>query len=141
MSRATKLLMCLAIGIALVVVWQLGSGGQQPAGGKAAPTESSNRLEFEVVHSFDAKYQGDTPGHMGRAGALQNRHPHIALGDAVYRGEEKVGDVTGLSWNRANGSLDIEFDPVDNARICVGDNVWMMLDASAAANVRPNPSH
>lgn len=118
---------------AIVVAWQLGTSGQQPAAVKGAAVVDSNRLEFEVVHSFDAKYEGDTPGHMGRAGGLQNRRPHVALGDSIYRGDDKVGQVTGLTWNRTNGSLDIEFDPVNNVRVNVGDEVWMMLDGSSPA--------
>jgi len=122
-----------AIGLALVAGWQVWSRGQQPATGKAKEAAGANRLEFEVVQSFDAKYLGDTPGHMGRAGGLENRRPRIALGDPIYRGEEKVGIVTGLEWNRVNHSLDIEFDPHDHARVCVGDAVWMALDGNAPA--------
>ena len=109
--------------------WQL--SGQQPAAEKAKSKADSNRLEFEVVQSFDAKYEGDTPGHVGRAGGLQSRKLKAALGDTIYRGEHKVGTVTGLTWNRTNGSLDIEFDPAEDTRISVGDEVWMLLDGSA----------
>jgi len=54
----------------------------------------------------------------------------------VYRGEERVGLVTHLDWNRVNNSLDIEFDPVDHARVCVGDSVWVVLD-----NPRPTKTY
>ena len=74
---------------------------------------------------------------LGRGGGIVGRRPQISLGDPIFRGEEKVGVVTGLIWNRVNGSLDIEFDPVDHARICVGDEVWMSLDAKATS---PNPA-
>src|SRR5262245_39455009 len=131
MHRARTWLVVAALGCGLIAIWQLGSSGQQPPAGKAKAADP-NRLEFEVVQSFDAKYLGDTPGHMGRAGALENRHPRIALLDPIFRGDEKVGVVTGLQWNRANGSLDIEFDPVDHARVCVGDAVWMALDGGRA---------
>jgi hypothetical protein len=86
------------------------------------------------VQSFDAKYEGDTPGHVGRAGGLQNRRLRAALGDSIYRGDQKVGTVTGLTWNRTNGSLDIEFDPAADIRVSVGDEVWMLLDGSTAIN-------
>src|SRR3954465_3780152 len=118
------------LGLAIVAGAQVWSRGQQPAKGKTQEAAAANRLEFEVVQSFDAKYLGDTPGHMGRAGSLENRRTRIALGDSIYRGEERVGIVTGLQSNRANGSLDIEFDPVDHARVCVGDAVWLALEGN-----------
>ncbi len=118
--------------VVFTLAWQLWLVGQQPGAEKPSGDKSTkvvgNRLEFEVVHSFDAKYLGDTPGHMGRAGGLTTKRPRIALEDKVYRGEEVVGIVTHLDWNRGNNSLDIEFDPVDRARVCVGDAVWLVLD-------------
>jgi len=135
MHRGRKWLIIVLIGGALISGWQLWLSGQQPAPGKAKDGGAGNRLEFEVVQSFDAKYLGDTPGHMGRAGKLENRQLHVALGDPILRGDERVGVVTGLQWNRTNGSLDIEFDPVDHARVCVGDAVWMSLDAKAASPI------
>ena len=122
---------------AAIFLWQLCSRGQQPAVEKNKDGAASNRLEFEVVQSFDARYLGDTPGHMGRAGGLERRRPRISLGDPVYRGQQQIGAVTGLTWNRTNGSLDIEFDPVERNRICVGEMVWLALDGSATP---PEPS-
>jgi hypothetical protein len=136
MQRVSRWLGGIVVGLAIVGGWQLLTSGQQPSTEKAKETPAANRLEFEVVQSFDAKYVGDTPGHMGRAGGLANRQPHVALGDAIYRGDEKVGGVTGLTWNRTNGSIDIEFDPSGEARICVGDAVWMLLDGSKPAKGR-----
>jgi hypothetical protein len=130
MQRLARSLGVVAIALTITSGWQLLSSGQQPATDKAK-TADSNRLEFEVVQSFDAKYEGDSPGHIGRAGGLQNRRPHAALGDSIYRGDAKVGTVTSLTWNRTNGSLDIEFDPAENTRISVGDEVWMLLNGSA----------
>jgi hypothetical protein len=132
MHRVWTWFVVAVTGLTIVLSWQLWSSGQQPATGKGAEG-GANRLEFEVVESFDAKYLGDTPGHMGRAGRLEGRKLRVALGDAIHRGDERVGIVTGLKWNRTNGSLDIEFDPVDHARVCVGDVVWMALDGNAAA--------
>jgi hypothetical protein len=133
MRNALKWLPSLALAAIFTISWQLWSSGQQPGAEKSNPDKSqksgtSNRLEFEIVHSFDGKYLGDTPGHMGRAGGLTSRRPRIALGDRVYRGDELVGLITSLDWNRTNNSLDIEFDPVDHARVCVGDPVWVVLD-------------
>src|SRR5688572_2986740 len=91
-----------ALCCAIIGAWQAGTSGQQPGTVKSKAAADPNRLEFEVVQSFDAKYEGDTPGHMGRAGGLQTRRPRVALGDPIYRGEEKVGQVTGLTWNRTN---------------------------------------
>jgi len=81
-----------------------------------------------VIQSFDAKYQGDTPGHIGKYGGLESRRPQVALGDSVFRGEEKIGVVTSLTWNRGQGSLEVEFDPVGKSRICMGDAVWLALN-------------
>jgi len=121
-----NLLAGAVLGLTIALGWQLFSSGQQPAAEKTK--DGANRLEFEIVNSFDGKYLGDTPGHMGRAGGLTMRRPRVALGDPVYRGDERVGLVTHLDWNRVNGSLDIEFDPVDHARVCVGDAVWVVLE-------------
>jgi len=129
----TKSWVAVACGIALILGAQVLGRGQQPQVERPKDAkETTNRFEFEVVHSFDAKYLGDTPGHMGRAGGLGTRRPKIALGDRVYRGEEQIGIVTQLDWNRTNNALDVEFDPVDHARVCVGDLVWVVLD-------NPNP--
>src|SRR4029450_245813 len=135
MQQNKKWLGAAMIGVAIVGGWQLWSNGQQPA--PKGKVGEANRLEFEVGQCFDAKYLGGTPGHMGRAGGLSNRRPRIALGDSIFRSDERVGIVTGLQWNRTNGSIDIEFDPVDHARVCVGDDVWMALDGNTAT---PNPA-
>ena len=126
--------MVLVASLGVTLALQLLSNGQQPSTSKESSPATANRLQFEVVQSFDAKYEGDTPGHVGRAGGLQNRRLRAALGDSIFRGDQKVGTVTGLTWNRTNGSLDIEFDPTADTRVSVGDEVWMLLDGSAAAN-------
>lgn len=122
-----------AIGALTILSVHNWSGGQQPAAEKAKSPADPNHFEFEIVQSFDAKYEGDTPGHMGRSGGLENRRPQVALGDGVYRGNEKIGVITGLGWSRVHGSLEIEFDPIAKARICVGDVVWLALDGQTAA--------
>jgi hypothetical protein len=119
--------------MSLTLGWQAWSSGQQAATSKAqAVAADPNRFVFEVVQSYDAKYLGDTPGHIGRSGGLENRRPRVALDDPVFRGDEKVGRVTALDWNRTRGSLEVEFDPVDHARINVGDEVWLALDGKPA---------
>ena len=112
-----KLLPSVLMAVVFTVGWQLWSVGQQPKAGadkagtdKAGTTKTqnpaaTNRLEFEIVQSFDGKYLGDTPGHMGRTGGLTGPRPRIALGDRVYRGEELVGLVTHLELNRGNNSM------------------------------------
>jgi hypothetical protein len=99
---------------------------QQPAKVAAAPN-AVGRFEFEIIESFDAKYEGDTPGHIGRHGELGDDRPQAALGDAVYRGDQRIGTVTGLRWSRGHGSLEVEFDPEPKTRIRVGDVVWMKM--------------
>ena len=109
-------------------------GGWTTAGSQQAPKaqpspQAVGKFEFEVIESFDAKYEGDTPGHIGRHGELGNERPQAALGDPVMRGDKKVGTVTGLRWSRGHGSLEIEFDPEPKTRISVGDVVWLKLGA------------
>jgi hypothetical protein len=126
--RSVIVVLCLCLLAAVTPLWLSGQPLTPPsasAGGK--------RLTFDVVQSFDAKYEGDTPGHLGRAGGLQTVRPNVALGDPIYRGDEQVGKVTGLTWNRINGGLDIEFDPEVQTRIAVGDEVWMALDGRAVS--------
>lgn len=86
------------------------------------------RFEFLVVESFDARYFQDTPGHLGRA-ASGRVVPRIALNDPVMRGTTKVGRITHLIWNEARESLEVEFDPQPDARIAVGDPVWVAVPA------------
>lgn len=89
------------------------------------------RFWLEVVESFNAKYQGDTAGHIGRGGGL-SLHPHVALGDPVYHRigdrDEPVGSVTGVVWDRLRGSLTVEFRPNEDHRIAVGDEVWVDIN-------------
>lgn len=89
------------------------------------------RFWFEVVESFNAKYQGDTAGHIGRGGGL-TLHPHVALGDPVYHrigaADKAIGSVTGVAWDRLRGSLTVEFRPHEDHRIAVGDEVWVDLN-------------
>lgn len=96
---------------------------------------------FEVVESFNAKYQGDTPGHIGRGGGI-TLHPHVALGDPVHHhrlgeGDHEIGIVTGVVWDRLKGSITVEFSPKENHRIAVGDQVW--VDLNPAMPTRENP--
>lgn len=122
----------VALGLALSMNLLLTA--QPPAATKlkAQPQAVADRFEFEVVQSFNAKYEGDTPGHMGRNGGLGDRRPRVALGDPVFRGEEQIGQITELGWSRVHGSLEVEFDPAPGARICVGDQVWLYLEGPPA---------
>jgi hypothetical protein len=103
-----------------------------PSQAQLAPPPSSkedpSRFDFMVVESFDAQYLGDTPGHIGRGGALGKKAPGVALGDPVYREDTSIGRVSRVQWDRTKESLDIEFDPDSSAgRISVGDAVWVRL--------------
>jgi hypothetical protein len=119
----------VALGLALSA--NLFLAAQQPPADirKAQPMASADRFEFEVVQSFQAKYEGDTPGHWGRNDGLGERRPQVALGDPVFRGDERIGQITELGWSRIHGSLEVEFNPIIGTRICVGDEVWLYLDA------------
>jgi len=123
----TRIITALGWSAIALIGGPLWLAAQQPAG-TTTPNAAGNRFEFEVIQSYDARYQGDTPGHMGRSGGLENRKLHVALGDPVFRGEQQVGKVTGLGWSRAHGSLEVEFDPLPASRVCVGEQVWIALD-------------
>jgi len=101
------------------------------------------RFWFEVIESFNAKYEGDTPGHIGRGGGL-SLHPHVALGDPVYHKigavDKAVGSVTGVVWERVRGSLTVEFRPHDEHRIAVGDDVWVDLNPADRQPSASTPS-
>lgn len=101
----------------------------QPIQDPKVDEKTDPKFEFEVLESFDAQYLGDLPGHVGRDG-LNGRRPNIALGDPVFRANEQIGTVTVLKWNRVNDSLEVEFDPLPNHRIFVGESVWVHLDGS-----------
>lgn len=135
MSRRAWTIASLAVAtIGLLLTGQFSaSHGQQPAR-DATRLDSDNpaRFEFDIVESFDAQYLGDTPGHHGRSGGLDKRRPRLALGDPVYRGNERVGNLTQIRWDRGGASLDLEFDPVPQMRVNVGDTVWVALDGSKA---------
>jgi hypothetical protein len=92
--------------------------------------KADGKFEFEIIESFDSKYAGDTPGHIGKHGELGDFRPSAALGDPVFRGEQKIGTVTNLVWSRGHGSLEIEFDPEPNIRIAVGDIGWLKMGAA-----------
>ena len=123
----------VVLALASVPALQFASTAQQPAAAR-------NRFDFQVVESFDAKYLGDTPGHMGRGGKLVGK-PEVALDDPVFRGETKIGSVTGLIWDRTKESLEVEFHPepfeadasgrpIRVLRIAIGDDVWIPLHGS-----------
>ena len=129
--RLQKLVASLVLVGLLLALWQVWTvkqqaAAQQPAAEKVK-VDAKDRFVFEVIQCFDEKYEGDTPGHIGKSGGLGERRPRVALGDAVYRGEERVGTVTGLTWSRPFGSLEVEFDPVEKVRISVGDEAWLDL--------------
>ena len=109
------------------------SPGQTAFSTPANPPQQpvAGRFEFLVVESFDARYYLDTPGHLGRA-ASGRVVPRIALNDPVMRGPTKVGRVTHLIWNEARESLEVEFDPLPNVRVAVGDAVWIAVPVDKA---------
>lgn len=129
MSRRLVFISCV-LPIAAVIAPIAFSGAKEQISTTAPKADSIVRFEFDVVESFDARYSGDTPGHVGRHGGLQEMQPMVALGDAVYRGEAAVGHVTRLEWSRVHGSLGVEFSPSKDSRVCVGDNVWLKFGGS-----------
>lgn len=135
MNSLLRRLALLTVLVVLPLGWQLTGTAQQKAdqrGGESQLAKPGTRFEFEIVESFDAKYLGDTPGHIGHAGGLGTTRPHVSLGDPIYRGQEVVGKVTTATWSHVKGSLTIEFDPVPLVRIAVGEIV--------AVDLNPAPS-
>jgi len=117
----------------LALGWQLSAPGRQPEPAQAKrPRVTASRFEFEIVESFNALYLGDTPGHVGKSGGLDDVRPNVALNDAVYRGEARVGTITRLEWDRGRDSLEIEFEPEPNTRVAGGEIVWVTLNAPDA---------
>lgn len=125
--RWTALIVLVAA--ASIVMAQEGKNLAPPPtlGANSPPPIVEGRFEFEVIESYDAKYLGDTPGHIGRHGELGKFRPQAALGDPVFRGEKQVGKITGLRWSQPHESLEVEFDPEPLERIAVGDLVWIQL--------------
>jgi hypothetical protein len=119
----SKRVMLVLIGL-LVALLGIGVAAQK---GTNQPETPPERFEFAVIESFDAKYLGDTPGHRGRGGGLEGVTPNVALDDPVYRGQTKVGRITGIHWDRARSSLEIEFDPEPLQRVSVGEVVWISI--------------
>ncbi len=126
----------VALAVSLVAVslvaCQIAISAQHPA-----PPPARRRFEFQVTQSFNARYLGDTPGHVGK-GTLQGARPDVSLGDPVFRGTVRIGTVTGLTWDRSKENLEVEFDPepfeVDPqgrptrlVRISVGQDAWIPL--------------
>ncbi len=131
MKSSTRILMSAAFVIAAGAVWHAATLAQPTKPPTAIQSAADgSRFVFEVVESFNAKYEGDTPGHMGRNGGLGETRPNVALGDPVHRGDKQIGKVTGLVWDRVRGSLTVEFDPVPLERIAVGDTIWIKLDST-----------
>ena len=94
------------------------------------------RFWFAVIESFNAKYQGDTAGHIGRGGGL-SLHPHVAPGDPVFHKvgdvDKTVGSVTGVRWERLKRALTVEFRPHGEHRVAVGDELWVDLNPALPA--------
>lgn len=113
--------------ILTLAVWEVATMAQTQSPPPSEPVAKSldpSHLEFEIVESNDAQYLGDSPAHTGRRGGLTFQ-PHIALGDPVYRGNVKIGRVSGVTWDRARGGLTIELNPHPLLRIAVGDVAWV----------------
>lgn len=130
LARRFSILVVIAICLTLS---QLPSTGQQENVLSDSPlAKPGTKFNFEVIECFDAKYLGDTVGHLGRGGGLEKIRPHVALGDGVFRGDKKVGRVTSIHWLRVQGSLTIEFDPEPLQRVAVGEKVWIDLNPTHA---------
>jgi hypothetical protein len=119
--RQRGAMLAVGIGVVSLLTWQLAIPAQRP-------NTNRSRFEFQVVESFDAKYLGDTKGYTGRGGGLGEARPNVALYDPVYRDNTKVGTVTGLTWDRSKGALQVEFKPEPLGEIRIGETVWLSLE-------------
>ena len=129
-SRLAALLGAVTV---IVVSWGLPEWAVSQV---SEPLFEGDRFTFDVIESFDARYDGDTPGHMGLNGGLGEVRPLVAIGDPVYRGECQVGVVTALKWGRAHGSLEVEFDAAPKVHVSVGEVVWLRLGGKSNDVVR-----
>jgi hypothetical protein len=117
-----------SVAVALLAMASLGVAEEDQPLPLASP---GTRFFFDVIDSQDAKYLWDSPSHVGKNGGLTVR-PQVALGDAVYRivgtAPTRVGTITLVQWDRVRGSLSLEFKPLSQVRIAVGDEVWIDLN-------------
>lgn len=137
----------VAAGMLAIVVVPMAMRGtaddvEDPAAPQRQHLPHGTQFWFEVVESFNEKYEGDTPGHIGRGGGI-TLHPHVALGDPVYHrtgdGNRAIGVITGVVWDRLKSSLTVEFRPKENHRIAVGDEVWVDLNPVVGVSEASNP--
>lgn len=126
LNRYHTVAIVMLLGVLADRNWPLPAQTTAPKSAVIAPP--GTHFDMDVVESFDAKYEGDTPGHTGRAGGLNDIRPNIALGDGVFHGDERIGTITNIAWSRAQGSLAIEFDPAPGRRVAVGDHFWIDLN-------------
>lgn len=143
-ARAVLAALCLLAGPVVLRALQEAAGDAEgPAALQRQHPPHGTHFAFEVIESFNAKYEGDTPGHIGRGGGI-TLHPHVALGDTVYHrigeADQAIGVVTGATWDRLRGSLNIEFRPKNDHRIAVGDEVWVDLNPAPRAAETPDPN-
>ena len=123
-----------AVALCAISAFSFRLAAQPPATTIESPTANlalakpGTKFEFDIIEMFDAKYLGDTPGYIGKSGGLTGIRPRVALGDPVYRGDQKIGSVTNLLWSRTQDGLTVEFDPEPLVRITVGDPVWLYLN-------------
>lgn len=131
----------LALCVALLAIRGTADDAEDVAEPQRQHPPHGTHFWFEVIESFNAKYEGDTPGHIGRGGGI-TLHPHVALGDPVYhRIDDKdkvIGVITGATWDRLKGSLLVEFRPRNEHRIAVGDEVWVDLNPASRASEPPD---
>lgn len=143
---AVAAMVLLAVGAVVMGMRSDADDGVAPRAPVREHPAHGTRFWVEVIESFNAKYEGDTPGHIGRGGGL-SLHPHVALGDPVYHrigdADTAIGSVTGVVWERLRSSLTIEFHPREDHRIAVGDEVWVDLnpaDQSPSATAGSSPT-
>ena len=66
------------------------------------PAMPGTRFSFEVIESFDAKYEGDTPGHIGRGGI--RRVPQPAQAWTTSRSSAQAAQKPAASGSSVSGS-------------------------------------
>ncbi len=91
---------------------------------ESQPLSDNQRIALDVVKGSDGKYTAVSTV------ALQKIHLDrsdcgVASGDAVFRGQTKIGWITSISRSVSENSLTIIFAPEPSERVAVGDIVWI----------------
>lgn len=85
-------------------------------------------FRFDVIK---ASYCDGKPVFVGKHGGITFR-PSIHLKSRVFRikgdNRKEIGIITQISWDQLKGRLDIEFSPIEDVEIFVGEELCVKLN-------------